>query len=192
MTVLDARREAESRSLDLIEVAPQSQPPVCRIMDYGKFRYEQQKKLKDGRKKAKQVEIKVVRLRPNTDDHDIAFKMRNCIRFLAKGNIVRFIVIFRGPELRHKEIGEAQLKLFVEACKTFADVEMSPRMEGRRMTMSLTPKAGTTELAVAALARLGGKVTDQVEGPEETEAGDEGHEASEGEAAAVPPPAAEA
>jgi translation initiation factor IF-3 len=136
----DARRAAEQRELDLIEVAPNATPPVCRIMDYGKFRYEQRKKQKDAQKKSKQAEIKMLRCRPNTDDHDIDFKMRNARKFLIKGHKVRFTVIFRGPELRHKEIGENQLRLFIEGCKDIASVENHPRMEGRRMTMQLEPR----------------------------------------------------
>lgn len=136
----EARRAAEQRELDLIEVAPTANPPVCRIMDYGKFRYEQRKKQKDAQKKSKQAEIKMLRCRPNTDDHDIDFKMRNARKFLTKGHKVRFTVIFRGPELRHKEIGENQLKLFIEGCKDIATVENYPRMEGRRMTMQLEPR----------------------------------------------------
>ncbi len=140
MTVFDARKAAEERELDLIEVAPNAKPPVCRIMDYGKFRYEQRKKAKEAQKKSKQTEMKMLRLRPNTDDHDINYKMRNARKFLFKGNKVKFNVIFRGPELRHKEIGEQQLRLFIEGCKDIAQVDQPPRMEGRRMTMVLEPR----------------------------------------------------
>jgi len=152
MTLEDARRAAEERGLDLIEVAPNSQPPVCRIIDYGKFRYEQQKKLKDAQKKSKQTEIKQLRCRPNTDDHDINFKMRNARKFLAKGNKVKFTVIFRGPELRHKEIGDQQLRLFIEGCKDIANVDQLPKMEGRRMTMVLEPRADIPKAALEAAA----------------------------------------
>jgi translation initiation factor IF-3 len=109
-------------------------------MDYGKFRYEQRKKQKEAQKKSKQAEIKMLRCRPNTDDHDIEFKLRNARKFLSKGHKVRFTVIFRGPELRHREIGEKQLKLFIEGCKDIANVETYPRMEGRRMIMQLEPR----------------------------------------------------
>lgn len=139
LPIEEARRAAEERGLDLIEVAPNATPPVCRIIDYGKFRYEQQKKLKDAQKKSKQTEIKMLRVRPNTDDHDINFKMRSARKFLDKGNKVKFNVIFRGPELRHKEIGEQQLRLFIEGCSDIATVDQPPRMEGRRMTMVLDP-----------------------------------------------------
>ncbi len=140
MTLQQARQEAEQRGLDLIEVSPDAKPPVCRMMDYGKFRYEQRKKQKDAQKKSKQVEIKGIRVRPNTDDHDIEFKARNAKKFLQKGDKVKFTVIFRGPELRHKEIGESQLLRFAELCEDIAQMTQRPRMEGRRMTMMLEPK----------------------------------------------------
>jgi translation initiation factor IF-3 len=140
LTTAQARQKAEERGLDLIEVAPQADPPVCRLMDYGKFRYEQQKKAKDAAKKSKQTELKGIRVRPNTGEHDLQVKVRNATRFLQKGNLVKFTVIFRGPELRHKEIGREQLQTFIDACTPVADVEVAPRMEGRQMTMVLRPK----------------------------------------------------
>jgi translation initiation factor IF-3 len=140
MTVAQALEEADQRGMDLIEVAPDAKPPVCRIMDYGKFRYEQQKRQKEVQKKSKQNEIKGIRVRPNTDDHDLAFKTRNALKFLRKGDKVRFTVIFRGPELRHKEIGQEQLQRFIDALADYATVDQAPRMEGRRMTMLLEPK----------------------------------------------------
>jgi translation initiation factor IF-3 len=140
MTVSEALAAAEERSLDLIEVAPDSKPPVCRIIDYGKFRYEQRKKQKDAQKKSKQNEIKGIRVRPNTDDHDLDFKARNAIKFLRKGDKVKFTVIYRGPELRHKEIGQKQLERFAAALAEYATIDQPPRMEGRRMTMVLDPK----------------------------------------------------
>lgn len=136
-----AIEEAKKRGLDLIEVAPNSDPPVCRMMDHGKFRYEQAKKAKEAKKKSRQAQIKSIRIRPNTDTHDVEFKTRNAIRFLSKGDMVKFNVIFRGPELRHKEIGQAKLEKFIEGCAEVADVYQPPRMEGRRMTMVLRPKA---------------------------------------------------
>jgi translation initiation factor IF-3 len=140
LSVEDAVREAELRGSDLIEVAPQADPPVCRIMDYGKFRFQQRKKERDSQKKSRQVEIKTIRVRPNTDDHDLDVKAKHAEKFLVKGHKVKFNVIFRGPELRHKEIGRTQLLHFIEACKAFADVDQSPRMEVRNMTMILTPR----------------------------------------------------
>jgi translation initiation factor IF-3 len=131
---------ARQKGLDLIEVAPQGDPPVCRIVDWGKFRYEQQKKSREAQKKSRQVEIKHLRVRPNTDDHDIDYKLRNARRFLEKGNKVKFNVIFRGPELRHREIGERQLARFVEGLTDIATVSQFPHMEGRQMILILEPK----------------------------------------------------
>jgi len=140
MAIQDALAEAEKRSLDLIEVAPDGKPPVCRIIDYGKFRYEQRKKQKEAQKKSKQTEIKGIRVRPNTDDHDLDFKSRNALKFLRHGDKVKFTVIFRGPELRHKEIGQKQLERFIAKLADYATVDAPPRMEGRRMTMTLEPR----------------------------------------------------
>lgn len=140
MSIQDAMAEAEKRSLDLIEVAPDGKPPVCRIIDYGKFRYEQRKKQKEAQKKSKQNEIKGIRVRPNTDDHDLDFKSKNALKFLRHGDKVKFTVIFRGPELRHKEIGQKQLERFITNLADYATVDQPPRMEGRRMTMVLDPK----------------------------------------------------
>jgi translation initiation factor IF-3 len=140
MPIQTALAEAEKRDLDLIEVAPDAKPPVCRIIDYGKFRYEQRKKVKDAQKKSKQNEIKGIRVRPNTDDHDLDFKARNALKFLRKGDKVKFTVIFRGPELRHKEIGQQQLEGFISRLTDYAIVDQPIRMEGRRMTMMLEPK----------------------------------------------------
>ena len=135
-----AREEAESRELDLIELAPDGQPPVCRIMDYGKFRYEQQKKVREAAKKSRHIELKTIRVRPNTDVHDINFKLKRAIKFLQKGNNVKFNVIFRGPELRHKHIGREQLQRFIDGCQEDAEIDSPPHMEGRQMIMILRPK----------------------------------------------------
>ena len=140
LTLQAALDHARAAGLDLIEVAPQGEPPVCRIVDWGKFRYEQQKKSRDAQKKSRQVEIKHLRVRPNTDDHDIEYKLRNARRFLVKGNKVKFNVIFRGPELRHREIGERQLARFVEGLSDIATISQSPHMEGRQMLLIMEPK----------------------------------------------------
>lgn len=129
--------------LDLIEIAPNAQPPVCRIMDYGKFRYEQKKKTKEAAKKSKQTEIKHIRLRPNIGAHDVDFKLRKAIKFLENGDKVKFNLIFRGPELRHKDIGRQQLQRFIDGCAEVSQVDLAPRMEGRQMTMLLRPKSYT-------------------------------------------------
>ena len=140
MPTRQAGEEAQRRVLDLIEVAPNADPPVCRMMDHGKFRYEQQKKARDAKKKSKQTQLKTLRIRPNTDDHDVEFKMRNAERFLKKGDMVKFNVIFRGPELRHKDRGSDQLLKFAEGLSEIGEVDQPPRMEGRRMTMLIRPK----------------------------------------------------
>lgn len=141
MAIAEAQEVAGEAGLDLIEVAPDAQPPVCRLLDWGRFRYEQKKKTKEAQKKSKQVEVKHIRVRPNTDDHDIAFKTRNAIRFLKKGNKVNCTVIFRGPELRHKDIGRDQLLRIAEGCAEFGEIETPPHMEGRRMLMLMTAKS---------------------------------------------------
>jgi translation initiation factor IF-3 len=160
MVVAEALRVAQGRGLDLIEVAPQAEPPVCRIMDYGKFRFEQRKKERESQKKSRQIELKTIRVRPNTDDHDIDFKARHARKFLEKGHKVKFNVIFRGPEMRHTDIGRRQLQLFTEKCADISEVDQSPRMEARNMTLILTPKAEVLERAQA----------------ERRAAGEEGHE----------------
>ena len=128
------------RSLDLIEIAADADPPVCRIVDFGKFRYQQQKRGRRSAKKVKQSTVKNIRLRPNTGAHDINFKLRKAVEFLENGDKVKFNVIFRGPELRHKEIGRQQLQRFIDGCAEVAEVDVPPRMEGRQMTMLLRPK----------------------------------------------------
>lgn len=199
MQIQAALAEAEKRGLDLIEVAPDGKPPVCRIIDYGKFRYEQRKKLKDAQKKSKQTELKGIRVRPNTDDHDLNFKAKNALKFLRKGDKVKFTVIFRGPELRHKEIGQQQLERFIERLKDYAIVDQHPRMEGRRMTMVLEPrkvmppekpdeKVTAEEIAAAAAAEAAlaaieqEEVTDTAETAEAGEAAEVAETAETGEA----------
>lgn len=145
LPIAQAHEEAERFGLDLIEVAPRADPPVCRIMDYGKFRFQLQKKAKEAAKKSKHTELKGIRVRPNTEEHDLQVKIRNALKFLKKGNMVKLTVIFRGPELRHKEIGRSQLQAFIEACEGIADVEVAPRMEGRQMTMIMRPKTEASQ-----------------------------------------------
>ena len=137
--VEQARAEAESRELDLIELAPGADPPVCRIMDYGKFRYDQEKKARNAAKKSKSGGLKTIRIRPNTDTHDINFKLKRAIRFLEDGYHVKFNVIFRGPELRHKHLGRQQLQKFIDGCEEVGVVDSPPHMEGRQMIMILRP-----------------------------------------------------
>jgi translation initiation factor IF-3 len=134
---LSIAREAD---LDLVEVAPMANPPVCRIMDYGKFKYDEAKKRREAAKKAKTTEIKGIRIRPGTDEHDLSFKLRDAQRFLKEGDKVQVTVIFKSREASHPEIGRAQLQRLAEGTSEIAVVEQSPTMEGRRMTMLLAPK----------------------------------------------------
>ncbi len=138
MPVEQARAEAQRRELDLIELAPGADPPVCRIMDYGKFRYEQEKARKAAQK-SKSGGLKTIRVRPNTGVHDINFKLKQAVKFLDNGYHVKFNVIFRGPELRHKHLGRQQLQKFIDGCKEVGVVDSPPHMEGRQMVMILRP-----------------------------------------------------
>jgi len=140
MTLDAARQVATDQGLDLIEVAPEGNPPVCRIMDYGKFRFQQRKKQRDSARKSRITETKTIRVRPNTDDHDIAYKTRMAIKFLRKGYRVKFNVIFRGPEMRHTDIGRRQLELVAKGCADYGTTEQIPRMEQRNMTMIVVPR----------------------------------------------------
>jgi translation initiation factor IF-3 len=135
----DALRIARERGLDLVEVAPMATPPVCRLMDYGRFKYEQTKKERDARKNSTKVELKEVRLRPKTDDHDIAFKTRNVQRFLEEGDKVKVTLLFRGREMAHPQIGRHILETVAEQVRSLGQVERMPLMEGRTMTMIISP-----------------------------------------------------
>lgn len=135
----DAIRLAQERGLDLIEVSPNARPPVCRIGDYGRLKYEKQKKDKIARRNQVLVELKEVKLRPKTDEHDMDFKIRHARRFLEEGNKVKVTVRFRGREMAHQKLGEAQCIEFAEACKELGVIETTPRMEGRQMFMILAP-----------------------------------------------------
>jgi translation initiation factor IF-3 len=140
MQTRDALDLAKSKGLDLIEVSPTANPPVCRIMDYGKFKYDEAKKKKDATKRSKTTEIKGIRLRPGTGEHDLAFKVRDAQRFLQEGDKVQVTVIFRSREASHPEIARAQLQRLVEGISELGVVEQAPTIEGRRMTVLLAPK----------------------------------------------------
>lgn len=137
----DALLMAEERGLDLVEVAPMAVPPVCRIMDYGKFRYEQSKKEREARKHQKQIEIKQIRLEPKTDEHDLDVKARQARRFLLEGHKVKFNLRFRGREIFHPDIGRAILEQMSETLRDIATVEQAPLMEGRVLSLTLAPSA---------------------------------------------------
>ena len=140
MSPRDAMKIAQDKDLDLVKIAPKGIPPVCRIMDYGKFRFETAKREKEVRKNQKIVEIKEIRLSPGIDVHDFTFKLKNALRFLENGDKVKVSIRFRGREMAHTSIGEAQLKKFAAACTELATVEKNPKLEGRTMAMFLAPK----------------------------------------------------
>lgn len=130
---------AEERGLDLVEVAPNATPPVCRILDYGKYRYEQGKKEREARKNQKQVELKEVRLKPRTDKHDLEVKTSQARRFLLDGDKVKFTVRFRGREIFHSDIGREMLDQIMDNLGDIALVEQRPLMEGRAISLTLAP-----------------------------------------------------
>lgn len=136
----DAMRIAQEQNLDLVEVAPQAKPPVCRIMDYGRFKYEQSKKDKEARKKQKLVTIKELKMSPKIDDHDLQVKLRNAERFLKEGDKVKMSVRFRGREIVHSELTRAQLLTVAKQLEGVGLIEQHPRVEGRQMIMILSPK----------------------------------------------------
>ncbi len=131
---------ADEAEIDLVEIAPTAQPPVCRLMDYGKFRYQESKKRHEAKLKQKQVQIKEVKFRPNTDDGDYNIKLRNLINFLAEGDKAKVTLRFRGREMAHQEFGVRLLERVRDDLEAYAMVEQFPRMEGRQMVMVLSPK----------------------------------------------------
>ena len=130
---------ADERGLDLVEVSPNAAPPVCRIMDYGKFKYQASKRLAEQKKKTARVEIKEVKMRPKTETHDYNFKLKNARRFLDEGNKLKVTIMFRGREVTHPDYGRRLLVKLAEDVKDLGQVEMMPRMAGRFMTMVIAP-----------------------------------------------------
>ena len=137
--IKDARRLANERGRDLVEIAPQAKPPVCKIIDFGKFRYEQQKKEKLQKKNQQVSVLKEIRFHPNTDVHDFDFKTRHAVNFLEEGNKVKATVVFKGREMAYVELGEILLKRFLERVQDVAKVEVEPKMEGRNMSLIVVP-----------------------------------------------------
>ena len=135
-----AQQLAVERHLDLVEIAPTAKPPVCKIMDYGKFRYELQKREKEARKKQKTFDTKEVKLRPGIEDHDFNVKYKNAVRFLEDGDKVKVTIMFRGRELSHPELGEVLLNRMAQQLKEIAVVERVPKLEGKNMIMIVAPK----------------------------------------------------
>lgn len=142
MPTIQALRRAESVSLDLVEVQPRAKPPVCKIMDYGKYKYEQSRKNAESKKKQQQIELKEVKFRPKTGEHDFDVKVKNLKKFLEKGNKGKVTVMFRGREIVHPEMGREMLNRVIQALGEEAIIEQSPRLEGRQMVMIVAPGRG--------------------------------------------------
>ena len=140
MSAQEALSLAAEQELDLVKISPNATPPVCKIMDYGKYRFEQLKKEKEAKKNQRVVEVKEIRMSPNIDTNDLNVKVKNAQKFLSDGNRVKVTVRFRGREMAHTNLGEQLLKQFGEACADFGSVDKAPKLEGRNMSMFLTPK----------------------------------------------------
>ena len=138
----DAKQQAKDAGLDLVEVAPKAEPPVCRIMDYGKWKYAQQKKEQKAKAHAKQSELKGMRLRPNIDDHDLEIKVNKAREFLEDGDKVQFVMLFRGRQMAHQNLARDSMRGISETLADVSQVEAFPKMMGRRMTMVLAPAKG--------------------------------------------------
>jgi translation initiation factor IF-3 len=138
--LVDAKRMAEEADMDIVEVSPTAKPPVCRIMDYGKFLFEENKKRHAAKKKQKQIQIKEVKFRPGTEEGDYQVKLRNLVRFLTEGNKTKVTLRFRGREMAHQELGLKLLKRVEADLIELGSVEQFPRMEGRQMVMVIAPK----------------------------------------------------
>lgn len=140
MSAKDAQKLAREQGLDLVKIAPTAKPPVCKIIDFGKFRYEQTKRDKEAKKKQNIISVKEIRLSPNIEEHDINTKTNQAMKFLQKGDKVKVAVRFRGRELAHTSVGRTILLDFAKSLEEFADIEKDPKMEGKSMIMFLTPK----------------------------------------------------
>ncbi|UCH64333.1 MAG: translation initiation factor IF-3 [Fidelibacterota bacterium] len=136
----DALKEADDQGLDLVEVAPNANPPVCKILDYGKFRYDQQKRLRESKKKQHVIANKEVRMRPGIGDHDLETKMNHAIKFLQEGSRLKITVRFRGRELSRQDLGTTLLDRVIEMLADYAEIDKSPMVEGRSMILYLVPK----------------------------------------------------
>ena len=141
MSSRDALALAEERQLDLVKIAPQARPPVCKLMDYGKYRFEQSKKEREFRKNQKVITVKEVRLSATIEDHDIDVKFKNAVKFLKDGNKVKVTIRFRGRQITHSEIGRQIMTEFAERIKEYGTVDKAPQIEGRNMSMFISPRA---------------------------------------------------
>lgn len=140
VSIAEARQLAEDSEVDLVEIAPTAQPPVCRLMDYGKFKYQESKKAHEAKLKQKVIQVKEVKFRPGTDDGDYGIKCRNLIRFLSEGDKTKITLRFRGREMAHQELGMRMLERLKSDLEEHGQVEQMPKMEGRQMVMILAPK----------------------------------------------------
>ncbi len=140
MSIEDARREAETSELDLVEIVPTAEPPVCRVMDFGKFLFDQNKKRHAAKKKQKQIQVKEIKFRPGTDEGDYQIKLRNLRRFLENGDKVKVTLRFRGREMAHQELGAQMLERVEHDLAILGSVEQYPKLEGRQMVMVIAPK----------------------------------------------------
>ncbi|MDY6857143.1 MAG: translation initiation factor IF-3 [Thermodesulfobacteriota bacterium] len=140
ISLKEALRIAEEEGLDLVEVAPNSLPPVCRIMDYGKFKYQQSKKAHEAKKTQTTIQVKEVKIRPKTEEHDFQYKLRHIKRFLMDGNKAKVHIIFRGREITHSNMGIKILNRIAEEVKDIGTIEQKPKLEGRNMAMIIAPK----------------------------------------------------
>ena len=140
MGLHEARQLATEAEMDLVEISPNTEPPVCKVMDYGKFCFERKKKAQQARKKQKQIQIKEVKFRPGTEERDYQVKLRNLVRFLTDGDKTKVTVRFRGRELHHRELGERKLTRIEDDLREYGEIEQHPKMEGRQMVMVLAPR----------------------------------------------------
>jgi len=140
VSITEAKQLAEESELDLVEIVPNAEPPVCRVMDHGKFVFEQSKKKHAAKKKQKQIQVKEIKFRPGTDDGDYQIKLRNLIKFLTNGDKVKITLRFRGREMAHQELGTKMLKRIEADLEEYGTVEQFPKMEGRQMVMVLAAK----------------------------------------------------
>ena len=177
----EALRRAQEKGLDLVEVNPKSNPPVCKILDFGKYKYEEKKRASEAKKKQTVVELKEVKLRPKTDDHDLQVKLRAARRFVEAGNKVKFTVRFRGREITHPERARMQLDWIIENIQDLANVEQRPKMEGRTKSMIIAPKPQILQKLQSdkANAAARGKKGEQADDGHSNEPGDEADDSYE-------------
>lgn len=167
----EALSMAQDQNLDLVEVAPTANPPVCRIMDYGKHKYKASKKAHEAKKKQKIIHVKEVKFRPNTDQHDYDFKLRNVMRFLDNGDKAKVVIFFKGREIVHREFGQKVLERVAAATEEVAVIEQQAKQEGRTLVMILAPKSATTKKGGSVKAQVVPKPVDApTQQPKETPA----------------------